>query len=69
MLLLAQIQPNNMHVTIFINPRPSQSIQYTYHWVHSDILYTAELPGPPTTLQLFYNDGGENGEQVNQLLI
>ena len=56
-------------MTILINPRPSQSIQYTYQCVHSDILYTAELPGPPTTLQLFYNDGGENGEQVNQLLI
>ena len=26
--------------------------------------YTAELPGPPTTLQLFYNDGGEGGQQV-----
>ena len=31
---------------------------------NSEILYTAELPGPPTTLQLFYNDGGESGEQV-----
>ena len=26
--------------------------------------YTAELPGPPTCLQLFYNDGGEGGQQV-----
>ena len=58
-----------MHVTILINPRFSQSIQHTtYHCVHSNILYTAELPGPPTTLQLFYNDGGENGEQVRQLI-
>ena len=31
---------------------------------NSEIVYTAELPGPPTTLQLFYNDGGEGGEQV-----
>ena len=31
---------------------------------NSDVVYTAELPGPPTTLQLFYNDGGEGGEQV-----
>ena len=30
----------------------------------SEILYTCELPGPPTVLQLFYNDGGEEGEQV-----
>jgi len=22
------------------------------------------LPGPPTVLQLFYNDGGDEGEQV-----
>jgi Bardet-Biedl syndrome 7 protein len=29
-----------------------------------EVLYTAELPGPPTTMQLFYNDGGESGEQV-----
>ena len=28
------------------------------------VRYTAELPGPPTTLHLFYNDGGESGEQV-----
>ena len=30
----------------------------------SEVLYTAELPGPPTTMQLFYNDGGESGEQI-----
>jgi len=30
----------------------------------SEVMYTAELPGPPTTMQLFYNDGGESGEQV-----
>ena len=30
----------------------------------SEVDYTAELPGPPTTLQLFYNDGGESGDQV-----
>ena len=30
----------------------------------SEVAYTAELPGPPTTLQLFYNDGGEHGDQV-----
>ena len=27
----------------------------------SEVEYTAELPGPPSTLQLFYNDGGETG--------
>ena len=27
-------------------------------------MYTAELPGPPSTLQLFYNDGGETGDQI-----
>ncbi|KAB7495673.1 Bardet-Biedl syndrome 7-like protein [Armadillidium nasatum] len=30
----------------------------------SDILYSVELPAPPTTLQLFYNDGGEYGDQL-----
>ena len=30
----------------------------------SEVRYTAELPGPPTCLQLFYNDGGEGGQQV-----
>lgn len=30
----------------------------------SEVVYTAELPGPPSTLQLFYNDGGEHGDQV-----
>lgn len=30
----------------------------------SDVLYSVELPAPPTSLQLFYNDGGENGDQV-----
>ena len=30
----------------------------------SEVLYTCELPGQPTTLQLFYNDGGEDGDQV-----
>jgi hypothetical protein len=28
------------------------------------VLFTAELPGPPSTLQLFYNDGGEHGDEV-----
>ncbi len=27
-------------------------------------MYTVELPGPPSTLQLFYNDGGEHGDEV-----
>ncbi|TRY73217.1 hypothetical protein TCAL_01950 [Tigriopus californicus] len=30
----------------------------------SNVLYSAELPGPPTCLQLYYNDGGENGDEV-----
>ena len=30
----------------------------------SDIAYSAELPGSPTCLQLFYNDGGEKGDEV-----
>lgn len=30
----------------------------------SDVLYSVELPAPPTSLQLFYNDGGENGDQL-----
>ena len=30
----------------------------------SNILYNVELPGPPSTLHLFYNDGGENGDEV-----
>ena len=35
------------------------------HWLQdSEIVYTAELPGPPSTLQLFYNDGGETGDQI-----
>ena len=27
-------------------------------------MYSVELPGPPTAMQLFYNDGGENGDEV-----
>ncbi|KAK4304694.1 hypothetical protein Pmani_023378 [Petrolisthes manimaculis] len=30
----------------------------------SEVLYSVELPAPPTSLQLFYNDGGENGDQL-----
>eukprot|EP00095_Tigriopus_kingsejongensis_P011869 maker-scaffold180_size281610-snap-gene-0.36 protein:Tk11869 transcript:maker-scaffold180_size281610-snap-gene-0.36-mRNA-1 annotation:"bardet-biedl syndrome 7 protein homolog" len=30
----------------------------------SNVLYSAEVPGPPTTLQLYYNDGGEQGDEV-----
>ena len=30
----------------------------------SDVLYSVELPSSPSTLQLFYNDGGEEGNQV-----
>ena len=30
----------------------------------SNILYNVELPGPPSTLHLFYNDGGEHGDEV-----
>ncbi|XP_042226350.1 Bardet-Biedl syndrome 7 protein homolog isoform X2 [Homarus americanus] len=30
----------------------------------SEVLYSVELPSPPSTLQLFYNDGGENGDQL-----
>lgn len=31
---------------------------------NSEVRYRVEVPGPPTTLQLFYNDGGENGDEV-----
>ncbi len=27
-------------------------------------MYSVELPGPPTCLSLFYNDGGEGGDEV-----
>jgi len=27
-------------------------------------MYNVELPGPPSCLALFYNDGGENGDEV-----
>lgn len=30
----------------------------------SNLMYNVELPGPPTCLALFYNDGGENGDEV-----
>ncbi len=30
----------------------------------SAVMYSAELPGPPTAMQLFYNDGGEKGDEV-----
>nr|XP_045592027.1 Bardet-Biedl syndrome 7 protein homolog isoform X1 [Procambarus clarkii]XP_045592028.1 Bardet-Biedl syndrome 7 protein homolog isoform X1 [Procambarus clarkii] len=30
----------------------------------SEVLYSVELPSPPSSLQLFYNDGGENGDQL-----
>lgn len=30
----------------------------------STVMYSVEVPGPPTALQLFYNDGGENGDEV-----
>ncbi|KAK8730285.1 hypothetical protein OTU49_008194 [Cherax quadricarinatus] len=30
----------------------------------SEVLYSVELPSPPTSLQLFYNDGGENGDKL-----
>ena len=30
----------------------------------SEVLYSVELPSSPSTLQLFYNDGGEDGNQV-----
>jgi hypothetical protein len=30
----------------------------------SSLMYSVELPGPPTTLALFYNDGGENGDEI-----
>ena len=30
----------------------------------SSVMYSVELPGPPTAMQLFYNDGGENGDEV-----
>ena len=30
----------------------------------SALMYNVELPGPPSCLGLFYNDGGENGDEV-----
>ena len=30
----------------------------------STLLYSAQLPGPPTCLHPFYNDGGENGDEI-----
>ena len=30
----------------------------------SALLYSAQLPGPPTCLHPFYNDGGENGDEI-----
>ena len=30
----------------------------------STLLYTAQLPGPPTCIHPFYNDGGENGDEI-----
>ena len=30
----------------------------------STLMYNVELPGPPSCLALFYNDGGENGDEV-----
>lgn len=30
----------------------------------SALLYNVELPGPPSCLSLFYNDGGETGDEV-----
>ena len=28
------------------------------------MLYNVAVPGPPTCLHLFYNDGGENGDEI-----
>ena len=33
--------------------------------IFSELLYTSELPGAPTTLQLFNNNGGDDGDQVS----
>jgi len=30
----------------------------------STLLYTAQLPGPPACIHPFYNDGGENGDEI-----
>lgn len=30
----------------------------------SDVMYSVELPAAPMALQLFYNDGGESGDQL-----
>ena len=30
----------------------------------SSLLYNVEIPGPPSVLHLFYNDGGESGNEV-----
>ena len=30
----------------------------------SSVIYKAQVPGPPSCLHLFYNDGGEEGEEV-----
>ena len=58
-------------VVSYLVPPPVYSIllytvQYTmvYIVLYSEVVYSGELPGPPTCLQLFYNDGGDKGDQV-----
>ncbi len=41
-----------------------KTIGYQLFIFSSEVVYSAEVPGPPTCLQLFYNDGGEKGDQV-----
>ena len=46
-------------------PAKSPTTPNLFHlFEFSEVLYTCELPGQPTTLQLYYNDGGEEGDQV-----
>jgi hypothetical protein len=41
-----------------------KTTSYPLFLFSSEVVYSAEVPGPPTCLQLFYNDGGEKGDQV-----
>ncbi len=50
--------------TITIHKNAIKNIGYQLFIFSSEVVYSAEVPGPPSCLQLFYNDGGEKGDQV-----
>ncbi len=45
-------------------PGPTMLLKIYLNTFVSELLYTSELPGAPTTLQLFNNNGGDEGDQV-----